>query len=347
MTGDIISQRRWIEDAISTVTEMKASWKVLYTLLGLWVLLTIAVNPGLFSTQFINGLVYGMILVMIALGLTLILGLMGVINFAHGAFFMLGAYLAYGVVAQYGLPIWVALVVAPIGVGILGVIVERFLLRRLYDTEPINGLLLTFGLAMMIEESIRYIWGASPLSYSADILSEPVPLLVTEVAGIRVFTTIVGIISVTAIYLLIVRTDFGLSIRAGVQDPEMTELVGENLPIKFTFLFFIGSALAGLAGVLRGAETGIDPGMASLFIILVFVVIVVGGIGSFVGSVAGGLLIGTAMFLAPTMLSSLANVTGLPWIQLPGVRRVVPFIVMIVVLLARPRGLFGEEGLLE
>lgn len=336
-----------MEDVISTVTEMKASWKVLYTLLGLWVLLTIAVKPGLFATQFINGLVYGMILVMIALGLTLILGLMGVINFAHGAFFMLGAYLAYGVVAQYGLSIWVALVVAPLGVGILGVIVERFLLRRLYDTEPINGLLLTFGLALMIEESIRYIWGASPLSYSADILSDPVPLLVTEVAGIRVFTTIVGIISVTAIYLLIVRTDFGLSIRAGVQDPEMTELVGENLPIKFTFLFFIGSALAGLAGVLRGAETGIDPGMASLFIILVFVVIVVGGIGSFFGSVAGGLLIGTAMFLAPTMLTSLATVTGLPWIQLPGVRRVVPFIVMIVVLLARPRGLFGEEGFLE
>ncbi|QSW97632.2 branched-chain amino acid ABC transporter permease [Haloterrigena alkaliphila] len=326
---------------------MTTTWRVIYALLGLWVLLTIAVKPGLFATQLISGLVYGMILVMIALGLTLILGLMGVINFAHGAFFMLGAYLAYAIVAQSGLSIWIALIAAPIGVGVLGVLVERFLLRRLYGTEPINGLLLTFGLALMIEESIRFIWGSSPMSYSADILTEPVPLLVTQIAGIRVFTTIVGIISVTAIYLLIVRTDFGLSIRAGVQDPEMTELVGENLPIKFTFLFFIGSALAGLAGVLRGAETGIDPGMASLFIILVFVVIVVGGIGSFFGSVAGGLLIGTAMFLVPTMLNTLATTTGISWINLQGVRRVVPFVVMIVVLLARPRGLFGEEGFLE
>ncbi|UHQ98754.1 branched-chain amino acid ABC transporter permease (plasmid) [Natrinema zhouii] len=326
---------------------MTTTWRVIYALLGLWVLLTIAVKPGLFATQLISGLVYGMILVMIALGLTLILGLMGVINFAHGAFFMLGAYLAYAIVAQFGFSIWIALIAAPIGVGVLGVLVERFLLRRLYGTEPINGLLLTFGLALMIEESIRFIWGSSPMSYSADILTEPVPLLVTQVAGIRVFTTIVGIISVIAIYLLIVRTDFGLSIRAGVQDPEMTELVGENLPIKFTFLFFIGSALAGLAGVLRGAETGIDPGMASLFIILVFVVIVVGGIGSFFGSVAGGLLIGTAMFLAPTMLNTLATTTGISWINLQGVRRVVPFVVMIVVLLARPRGLFGEEGFLE
>jgi branched-subunit amino acid ABC-type transport system permease component len=284
---------------------------------------------------------------MIALGLMLILGLMGVINFAHGAFFMLGGYLAFAVTAQLELPFWAALILAPIGVGILGVLMERFLLRRLYGTDPINGLLLTFGIALMIEESVRYVWGSSPLSVSTDFFSQPVSILVTEVAGIRVFTTIVGIVSVVAVYLLIVQTDFGLSIRAGVQDREMTELIGENLPMKFTALFFIGSALAGLAGVLRGAETGIDPSMATLFIILVFVVIVVGGMGSFFGSVAGGLLIGVAMFLGPMMLGALATVTGLPWIELQGFRRVVPFIVMIVVLLARPRGLFGEEGFLE
>lgn len=347
MISSIITQDRRIEHAFATLSGMKTTWKAMYILLGLWVLLTISIRPGLFATQFINGLVYGMILIMIALGLTLILGLMGIINFAHGAFFMVGGYLAYQIVAQYGLSIWIALIVAPIGVGVLGILVERFLLRRLYGTEPINGLLLTFGLALMIEEGVRYIWGASPLSYSADILNEPVPLLVTEVAGIRVFTTIVGIVSVTAIYLLIIRTDFGLSIRAGVQDAEMAELVGENLAVKFTFLFFIGIALAGLAGVLRGAETGIGPAMASQFIILVFVVIVVGGVGSFAGSIVGGLLIGVAMFLAPTMLNALATTTGLSWIGIPGVRRVVPYIVMIVVLLARPRGLFGEEGLLE
>ncbi|MFC4541153.1 branched-chain amino acid ABC transporter permease [Halosolutus amylolyticus] len=347
MASTTLAGKRWTERTVATITGMNTVWKVMYLLLGLWILLTAAVSPGLFATQFVSGLVYGMILVMIALGLSLILGLMGVINFAHGAFFMFGGYVAFAVVAQLGLPFSVALIVAPITVGLLGVVIERFLLRRLYGTEPINGLLLTFGIALMLEEAVRYTWGSAPLGYSADVFENPVPLLVTNVAGIRIFTTIVGILSVITIYLLIVRTDFGLSIRAGVQDPEMTELVGENLPVKFTLLFFIGSALAGLAGVLRGAETGIDPGMGSLFIILVFVVIVVGGMGSFFGSVVGGLLIGTAMFVAPTMLNALATTTGLPWLYLPGARRVVPFVVMIVVLLARPRGLFGEEGFLE
>lgn len=347
MGSNSISDGRWIERASTALIGMTTFWKVLYAVLILWIVLTTAVRPGLFAVQVVSGLVYGMILVMIALGLSLILGLMGVINFAHGAFFMLGGYLAYTTVVEFELSIWAALIIAPIGVGILGVLIERFLLRHLYGTEPINGLLLTFGLALMIEESVRYRWGGAPLGYPADILADPVPLLVTSVAGIRIFTTLVGIVSVIGIYLLIVRTDFGLSIRAGVQDPEMTELVGENLPIKFTFLFFIGSALAGLAGVLRGAETGINPGMGSLFIILVFVVIVVGGMGSFFGSVIGGLLIGISMFVAPTMLSALATTTGLEWINLSGVRRVVPFVVMIIVLLARPRGLFGEEGFLE
>lgn len=347
MASDTTVRGRRTEHALDALTGMKTTWKAMYALLSLWLLLTLWANPELFATQFINGLVYGMILVMIALGLMLILGLMGVINFAHGAFFMLGGYLAYAVTMQLGMSFWVALIAAPIGVGLLGVVVERFLLRRLYGTEPINGLLLTFGLALMIEEAVRYIWGASTLSISTEAFGAPIPILVTEVSGIRVFTTVVGIVSVVAIYLLIVRTDFGLSIRAGVQDPEMTELVGENLPVKFTLLFFIGSALAGLAGVLRGTEVGLGLGMASTFIILVFVVIVVGGMGSFFGSVAGGLLIGTAMFLTPLMLESLALLTGLPWVDLQGVRRIVPFVVMIAVLLARPRGLFGEEGFLE
>lgn len=332
---------------VSSLIEMRPVWKVMYALLGAWILLTIAVRTNLFFTQLLNGLVYGMTLVMIALGLSLILGLMGVINFAHGWFFMLGGYLAFAIVAQLGLSIWAGIVLASLLVGVLGVVVERFLLRPLYGTDPINGLLLTFGVALMIEESIRFVWGASPLAYSADILNRPISFGITEIAGIRLFTATVGVLSVILTYLLIVRTDFGLSIRAGVQDAEMAELVGDNLPVKFTVLFFIGSVLAGLAGVLRGAETGIDPGMGALFIILVFVVIVVGGMGSFFGSVVGGLLIGVAMFLTPTMLSALATTTGLPWINLDGVRRVVPFILMIVVLLDRPRGLFGEEGFLE
>jgi len=347
MASTTATREGWFEQVADSVVNIRPVWKVIYALLGAWILLTLVVRPGLFVRQFVNGLVYGMILVMIALGLALILGLMGVINFAHGWFFMFGGYLAFAIVTQLGLSFWVALIVAPLLVGVLGVVIERFLLRRLYGTDPINGLLLTFGVALMLEEAIRYSWGSTPLSYSVDFLSQPISLGITRIAGIRLFTTVIGVVSVVAIYLLIVRTDFGLTIRAGVQDAEMTELVGENLPVKFTALFFIGSVLAGLAGVLRGGEVGIDPGMGALFIIIVFVVIVVGGMGSFFGSVVGGLLIGTAMFLTPTMLSVLAEVAGMPWINLDGVRRVVPFIVMIVVLLDRPRGLFGEEGFLE
>ena len=347
MVNNSTTQGGWIEQVSNTFASMSTTWRVIYALLFAWVCVSIWANPQLFTIQFVNGLVYGMILVMIALGLMLILGLMGVINFAHGAFFMLGAYLAYSVTTEFGLSFWVALIIAPIGVGVVGVIIERFLLRRLYGTEPITGLLLTFGLAMMIEELIRYQWGASPLSISTNEFGNPISIGFTEIAEIRAFTTVVGIVSVIAIYLLLVRTDFGLSIRAGVQDSEMAELVGDNLPIKFTILFFIGSVLAGLAGVLRGTEAGLNPGLGSQFIILVFVVIVVGGMGSFFGSVVGGLLIGVATFIFPMMLGALAQVLNMPFIELQGFRRVVPFVVMIAVLLSRPRGLFGEEGFLE
>jgi len=347
MLSNTVTKGQWMERASNTLRGIETTWKVTYALLAFWMLISVWVNPQLFTIQLINGLVYGMILVMIAIGLTLILGLMGIINFAHGAFFMLGGYLAYAVTVEFQLSFWVALIVAPLGVGIVGVLIERFLLRRLYGGEPITGLLLTFGLAMMIEETIRYQWGGSPLSISTTAFGSPVSLGITRVSEIRVFTTIIGIVSVTAIYLLLVRTEFGLSIRAGVQDSEMAELVGENLPVKFTVLFFIGSTLAGLGGVLRGTEAGLSPGLASQFIILVFIVIVVGGIGSFFGSVIGGLLIGVFTFLTPMMLESLALATNLPFLELQGVRRVVPFIIMIVVLLSRPRGLLGEEGFLE
>jgi len=347
MSSKLTTYKRGLGRVSTAVIELPPTWKVIYVLLGGWMLLTAVVRTNLFVTQLLNGLVYGMTLVMIALGLSLILGLMGIINFAHGWFFMLGGYLAYAIVGQLSMSIWMGLIVASLAVGVLGVFIERFLLRRLYGTEPINGLLLTFGIALMIEESIRYVWGASPLSYSADVLSQPVSLGITQIAGIRLFTAGVGVLSILLTYLLIVRTDFGLSIRAGVQDAEMTELIGDNLPLKFTALFFIGSVLAGLAGALRGAETGVDPGMGALFIILVFVVIVVGGMGSFFGSVVGGLMIGVAMFLAPTMLNALVTTTGLELFAIDGVRRVVPFVIMIAVLLNRPRGLFGEEGFLE
>lgn len=332
----------------TTLSEMRTGWKIAYGILAVLIAISFIARPGLMVLQLINSLVFSMILILIALGLSLILGLMGVINFAHGALFMCGGYFAFALTVQLGLPFWAVFIAVPLLVGVVGVLMEIVTLRPLYGMDPLYGLLVTFGLTLMFEDAIRFLWGSSPLSYSgAAILHQPVSLGITRVPAISLFTAVVGTVTIIAVYLMIVRTDFGLTIRAGVQDPEMTELTGVNLPRKFTLLFFIGSAIAGLAGVLRGAETGIDPGMAVLFIIIVFVVIVVGGMGSFLGSIVGGLLIGVSMFMIPEMISILTALAGAPNVAPPALERVVPFIVMIVVLLDRPRGLFGEEGFLE
>lgn len=305
-------------------------------------------RPGLFVDNLIGGLVYGMILVMIALGLALILGLMNVVNFAHGALFMAGAYVAYHVVAVMSLPFWAALVVAPLAVGVVGIVMEVAVLRRIYGQEPIVGLLATFGLTLMFEESIRAIWGSSPLRFDTPaIISGPFNLGVTTVGTFRLFTVAVSALTVVAVYALVTRTTFGLSVRAGVQDPEMTEFLGVNLPLRFTAMFFLGSVIAGLGGVLRGAEVGMQPDLGASFIILTFIVVVVGGVGSLFGSVVSGLLIGEAVFLVPMMMQALADLSGAEFLAIRGIGGLVPYLVMIVILLLRPRGFFGTEGFLE
>ena len=309
---------------------------------------TASVQPGLFIDNAIGGLVYGMLLVMVALGLSLILGLMGVVNFAHGALFMLGAYFAFQFVAAWNLPFAVALLAAPLVVGVVGAIMEIVALRPLYGEEPIIGLLATFGLTMMVEEATRAVWGGTPLGFSQPaVLATSTDLLVTRVGTFRLFAVAVSAVAVAGVYLLISRTDFGLTVRAGVQDGEMATFLGVNLPLRFTAMFYLGAAIAGLGGVLRGAEFGMDTGMAQSFVILAFVVVVVGGVGSLFGSVAAGIIIGEAQFLTPTVLKSLALVTGIDAIAIKGVGGIVPYVVMIAVLLVRPRGLFGEEGFLE
>jgi branched-subunit amino acid ABC-type transport system permease component len=310
--------------------------------------LAFVVQPGLFVDQFVGGLVYGMILVMVALGLALVLGLMGVVNFAHGALFMLGAYVAYQFVAVLGLSFWAALVLAPLAVGVVGLVMEIMVLRRLYDQEPVIGLLATFGLTLMIEELVRAIWGAAPLGFPIPaVLSGAIDLGVTQVGTFRLFIVGAAAVSVLAVYALISRTEFGLTVRAGVQDAEMSAFLGVNLPLRFTATFFLGAAIAGVGGVLQAAQFGMGTGMAQQFIILAFVVVVVGGLGSLFGSVLAGLLVGEATYLTPVILNSLASATNLAILDLQGVRGIVPFLVMIVVLLVRPRGLFGEEGFLE
>jgi len=305
-------------------------------------------QPGLFVTQAVGGLVYGAILVLITLGLSLILGLMGVVNFAHGALFMLGAYVSFSVVAAWGLPFWSALIIAPVLVGLVGIAIEMTVLRRLYGSEPIVGLLATFGVTLMIEEAIQYHWGTTPLGYAKPAaLQASVDLGVTRVASFRLFMVAIAAVTVGVVYALIARTDFGLTVRAGVQDGEMTEFVGVNLPVRFTAMFFLGAAIAALAGVLQAAEYGMNAQMGRTFLILAFVVVVVGGVGSLFGSVVAGILIGEANYLAPVILAGLANYSGLELLNVSGIRGLVPYLVMLFILLVRPRGLFGEEGLLE
>lgn len=337
-----------VQTALRRFSGLSRGWKATYTFLVLWLLGTLAWKPSLFTAQFISGFVYGMILVMIALGLALILGLMGVINFAHGSLFMFGGYFAFMITSQLGVNFWIALILAPLAVGVIGAAMEVLTLRPLYGEDPLTGLLLTFGLTLMFEESVRFFWGSTPKTYpTPQLFAQPVSLGVVSVPAFRLFTVVIGLLMVGLVYFLIVRTDFGLTIRAGVQDSEMTELVGVNLPIWFTAMFVIGAGLAGLAGVLRSASVGVYPGMGSTFIIITFVVIVIGGMGSFFGSIVGGLLVGWTQFLFPIMLNAAAAVTGIQALELPGISAILPFLVMIVVLLERPRGLFGEEGFLE
>lgn len=321
-----------------------AFWAVVVVLLGV----AFAVRPGIFVDQAVGGLVYGMILVLVALGLSIILGLLGVVNFAHGALFMLGAYLTFQLMMVWGMPFVVALLVVPVVVGVVGILMERLVLRHVYDENPLIGFLATFGIALMLTEAIRAQWGGSPLSVTMPgVLAMGADLVVTTVARFRLFTVAVGVLTVLSVYLMIGRTDFGLSVRAGVLDREMAEFLGVNMPVRFVSMFFLGAAIAGLGGVLRGTEVTMSIGMGQSMVILAFVVVVVGGVGSLFGSVVAGILIGEAIYLTPTVLRSLSIFTGIPALDVPSIGGLMPYLVMIVVLLVRPRGLFGQEGFLE
>lgn len=321
---------------------------VVWAILVVLTVMSAAVRPGLFVDQVVGGLVYGLVLVLIALGLSIVLGLLGIVNFAHGALFMLGAYFTFQLVEMWGVSFWAALVLAPLGVGVVGLLIERSILRFFYDKNPLNGLLATFGIALMIGEATRAVWGGSPQSVTTPaVLDTQISLGVTSIPRLRLFTVVVSVLVIAAVYLFIERTDFGLSVRAGVLDREMAEFLGVNMNVRFISMFVLGATIAGLGGVLRGTAVGMDLTMDDQFIILAFVVVVVGGIGSLFGSVIAGLLIGQATYLTPLYLSTLATVTNLELINISGIGGLVPYLVMIVVLLARPRGLFGQEGFLE
>ncbi|KAA0890154.1 branched-chain amino acid ABC transporter permease [Pusillimonas sp. ANT_WB101] len=277
-----------------------------------------------------NGLIVGAFYALMALGLSLIINLTSVINFAHGGFLALGAYIAYELVPYVGF--WGALIVAPVLTAILGLVIERVMIRRLYGRDPLYGLLLTFGLAYVFEDSLRYIWGAQSLPFQVpDWLMQPLSSYLFFLTGYRVFMVILVTITVAGLFFILTRTRLGIRIRAGTLDLETVSALGVNVRLLRNLNFGLGIYLAGLAGVLAAGLLGLQPTMGDALIMPSFVAIIVGGLGSLVGTLLGGLLIGV--------------VSGIATVFLPSASEAIIYLMMAVVLLMRPRGLLGEEGM--
>jgi branched-chain amino acid transport system permease protein len=278
-----------------------------------------------------NGLIIGAFYVLMALGLSLILNLSNVINFAHGGFLVIGGYIAYTITPYVGF--WGALVIAPFLTAALGLIVERTLISRVYGRDPLYSLLLTFGLAFIIEDGTRFIWGAQgkPVSVPA-ILSQPLSNELFFITGYRLFMVVVVIISVSSLFVVLRYTRLGIRIRAGTLDLETVAALGINVRMLRSLNFAGGVFLAGLSGVLAAGQLGLEPTMGTGLLMPSFIAIIVGGVGSLPGTLIGGLLIGVA--------------SGITAVFLPAASEAIMFVLMAVILLIRPRGLLGEEGML-
>ncbi len=279
-----------------------------------------------------NGLIVGSFYALMAIGLSLILGLNGVINFAHGGFMALAAYLAFTLVPYVGF--WGALVIAPILAGGVGYVVEQLVVRRLYLRDPLYSLLATFGLALIFQDLLRTIWGAQGLPLAIpDFLNQPVSSTYFFVTGYRLFVVALAIISTAGLFAILRFTRLGVRIRAGNKDLETISAVGVNIYLLRSANFVLGIMFAGLAGILAAGQLGLTPTMGDSLIMPSFVAIVVGGVGSLLGSLLGGLIIGVA--------------SGVTTAFFPAASEVVIYLIMGVMLIVRPRGLFGQEGLFE
>ena len=278
--------------------------------------------------QVLNGLLVGSYYIVLSLGLSLIFSLGGVVNLAHGAFYALGAYFAYEVQRRLGFG--GAVVLSPVGVALVGMVIERLFLRRLYREDPMLGLLFTFGLAMTAEQSLRLIWGTTGLNFSIpEVLRGQ--LLVGDFiySYYRLTVLAVTMLAVTGCWWLLNKTAFGMIVRAGTRDPEMVRALGISLKPAQTAVFALGVALAGLAGVLSAPLAGVQPAMGTEILTAAFVVVVIGGLGSFWGVVFAGLLVGV--------------VRGITVVFYPPAAEASMYVLMVLILLFRPRGLMGEK----
>ncbi len=332
----------------------------------------------------LNGVSYGLLLFMLCSGLTLIFSLMGVLNFAHASFYMLGAYFGWSIVQ--GIGFWPALVVAPVIVGLLGAVFERTALRRTHRWGHVPELLVTFGLSYVIVELVQLLWGRLALDFRApEALQGPAFTLVhtageglrfltgaappalcqgssvtcTPFPATRAFMAATALVMLLGLWLLVTRTRVGLVIQAALTHPEMVEALGHNVPRVFMLVFGLGSALAGLAGVVGGATFVTEPGMAAAVGPIIFVVVVVGGLGSLAGAFVASLLIGLMQTFAIGIDSSLASIAGgwgwavgpesFGWsvlrLKVSQVAPILPYLLLVLVLIFRPKGLMGtREG---
>jgi branched-chain amino acid transport system permease protein len=284
------------------------------------------------TSQLFNGIVLGILYTLLALGLTLIVGVMEVINFSHIVLFALGAYMAMEITPHLGFG-W-ALIFAPLIVGAFGMILEVLFFRRIYGKDPLYGLLIAFGLTCAITESIRWIWGSQGYPFNPpQALTGFLNLGFMNYSKYRVFVGGLTWALIIAMWLFLERTTVGMVIKAGVSDAEMVGALGKNLKKVRTLVFAIGSIFAGMSGVLMAPMQGIKPDMGTFIIMPAFVVLVVGGIGSFWGSVIGGILVGISTTLAVMIV--------------PRVSDLAMFVLLVLVILTRPRGLMGEKSGLE
>jgi branched-chain amino acid transport system permease protein len=280
--------------------------------------------------QLTIGLVNGAFYAMLSLGLAVIFGMLNVVNFAHGALYMMGAFFSWMLLTYFGINYWFALILAPIGVAIVGVIIEKTMLRWLYQLDHLYGLLLTFGLALILEGGFREVYGSSGSPYELpEIFRGAIDLGFMMLPKYRAWVVFASIVVCLATWYVIEKTKLGAYLRAGTENPKLVQAFGVNVPLMMTLTYAFGVGLAGLAGVLAAPIYQVNPLMGSNIIIVVFAVVVIGGMGSILGSVLTGLGLGL--------------IEGLTKVFYPEASSTVVFIIMAIVLLIRPAGLFGRE----
>ena len=305
----------------------------------------------------LNGLSYGLLLFMLSSGLTLIFSMMGVLNFAHASFYMLGAYFGYAISNALGF--WPALVLAPLGVGMVGALVERYGLRRVHKFGHIPELLFTFGLSYVVVELVQLVWGRAAVPYKipAELDGPLFTIFTTTFPIYRAFMMAVALLMLATVYLLFTRTRIGLVIQASLTHPDAAEALGHNVPRVFMLVFGGGCALAGLAGVIGGNAFVTEPAMAGTVGSIIFVIVVVGGMGSLAGALLASLLIGLLQTFAVALdwsLQSVLKIFGMSvasdamyyrlfTLTLSELAPIMPYLLLVLILIFRPKGLMGKR----